>query len=605
MNLKSYSLDVCLSCFALFLLSAQLPAQRQTFDSLMPPKTNSPKATLNSFRESINSEYRKIKEQGFARVRRAGGIALNHAYRCLDLSKIAANARKQKGVESVVLLSEILDRIPLPNETPATEDDLPDENSLELNKQTRWRVSGTEIVISQVQEGPRKGEWLFDAETIDRLPDLYEAIKSQPYKKGTALENVYHLYLIAPGPMIPFQWIRGLPSWMHNIIGGQAVWKWIATGLFLLLFALIIRFLYRFGRPKADSNQPASFLSRLVFPLFGCMFSRVATAIVMNEIRVGGTIGMVLMVTFTVLYYLLLIWLILLVTNQIANRIIESPRIASQGIDAHMIQSVFRLLSVAAGIVLCLVCTQELGIPITPVLASLGVGGLAVALAAQNTLENLLGGIILFLDRPIRVGDMCRFGETLGKVEEVGLRATRLRTLDDSVITIPNSSFAKMNLENLNRRTKFWYHPHIQLRQDTTADQIRVILIEVRKVLYAHPRVDPEPARIRFSGFGEYSVDLGIFAYVHASDYGEFLGVAEDLNLRVMEIIEQVGAKLAAPPRWNVTSQEENTDSAKNATEQVTEWKKEGKLYLPAFPEDEISKLQGTIDFPLDTKPND
>jgi MscS family membrane protein len=151
---------------------------------------------------------------------------------------------------------------------------------------------------------------------------------------------------------------------------------------------------------------------------------------------------------------------------------------------------------------------HSFGVNVIAVLAGLGVGGIAVALAAQKTIENFIAGITLYADQPVLVGDFCRFAGMVGTVEEVGLRSTRVRTLDRTVVSIPNAEFANFQIENFAKRERIWYHPTISLRYETTQDQIRCVLVEVRRMLYAHPKVDSASARIRFVGFGSSSLDL-------------------------------------------------------------------------------------------------
>ena len=183
-----------------------------------------------------------------------------------------------------------------------------------------------------------------------------------------------------------------------------------------------------------------------------------------------------------------------------------------------------------------------MGFKVTTLLAGLSISGVAVALASQKSLENIFGALTLFSSQPVRVGDFCRFGDKVGTVEEIGLRATRIRTLDRSVITVANGEFANLHLDNYSARDRFWYHPEIGLRYETTPDQIRYILVEVQKMLYAHPKVLPEPLWVRFIGFGDYSLNVGVFAYIGVTNYDESLEVAEDLNLRIMDIVAAAGS---------------------------------------------------------------
>jgi MscS family membrane protein len=252
-----------------------------------------------------------------------------------------------------------------------------------------------------------------------------------------------------------------------------------------------------------------------------------------------------------------------------------------------------------------LVTLDNFGFNVTALLAGLGVGGIAVALAAQKTLENFFGGITIYADRPVRVGDFCRFGDKIGTVEEIGLRSTRVRTLDRTVVSVPNAEFSSLQLENFSKRDRIWYHPSIGLRYETTPDQLRFVLVEIRRMLYAHPKVDPDPARIRFESFGAYSLNLEIFAYVSVTDYGEFLEVAEDLNLRIMDIVEQAGTGFAFPSQTTYLEQGEplSDESRQQIEERVAKWRDENALFLPRFPREEIEELRNSIDYPVKGAP--
>jgi MscS family membrane protein len=256
---------------------------------------------------------------------------------------------------------------------------------------------------------------------------------------------------------------------------------------------------------------------------------------------------------------------------------------------------------VVAGFTL-LAILQNIGINVTGVLAGLGIGGLAVALAAQKTLENLFGALALIVDQPVRVGDFCRFGDRLGTVEEVGLRSTRVRTLDRTVVAIPNTEFATLQLENFAQRDRIWLSARLGLRYETTPDQLRYVLVQIREMLYAHSKVHPDPARVRFVGFGAYSLDLEIFAYVLTADYGEFLAVREDIYLRIMDIMAASGTGFAFPSQTTYLASDGGLDEAKSraAATHVREWRARGELCLPEFPPERVSGLRGTLLYPPD-----
>jgi MscS family membrane protein len=261
-------------------------------------------------------------------------------------------------------------------------------------------------------------------------------------------------------------------------------------------------------------------------------------------------------------------------------------------------KSVKILIATFAG----LAVLHSFGVNVIAVMAGLGVGGIAVALAAQKTVENFIGGITLYADQPVRVGEFCRFGETIGTVEEVGLRSTRVRTLERTIVTIPNSEFSNFQIENFARRDCIWYHPTLNVHYETTPDQIRYILVEARRMLYAHPKVDSASARIRFVGFGRASLDLEVFSYVTVTDYGEYLEVAEDLNLRLMDIVAAAGSSLVFPAQTTYVEKGRGRDPnrAQAAEAQVQEWRQQGELWLPRLPQQKIAEIENTLEYPAD-----
>ena len=249
-----------------------------------------------------------------------------------------------------------------------------------------------------------------------------------------------------------------------------------------------------------------------------------------------------------------------------------------------------------------LAVVHSFGVNVITVLAGLGIGGIAVALAAQKTLENFIGSITLYADQPVRVGEVCRFGGTLGTVEEVGLRSTRLRTPDRTIVTIPNAELSNLQIENFARRDRFWYHPTLGLRYETTPDQLRYVLVEVRQLLYAHPKVDSASARVRFVRFGSSSLDLEVSSYVTVTDYGEYLEVAEDLNLRMMDIVAAAGSSFAFPSQTTYVEQGPglDPDRARAAETRVQAWRERGELYLPRLPPEKIAAIDNTLPYPAD-----
>jgi MscS family membrane protein len=241
------------------------------------------------------------------------------------------------------------------------------------------------------------------------------------------------------------------------------------------------------------------------------------------------------------------------------------------------------------------------GFNVTGLLAGLGVGGLAVALAAQKSIANLFGGVSLVADQPIRVGDFCKFGENkMGTVEEIGIRSTRVRTLDRTLVTIPNSEFSEMQLENFGARDRIRMYANLGLRYETSPDQLRHVLAELRKLLAAHPQISEAPARVRFVGFGAHSLDLELFAYVPTSDWNEFLKVREDVFLRVMDVVRESGTGFAFPSQTLYLGRDGGLDDerTREAESRVRSWRESGELPFPDFDEQTVTRIDGTLDYP-------
>ncbi|HKD60297.1 MAG TPA: mechanosensitive ion channel family protein [Terracidiphilus sp.] len=216
-----------------------------------------------------------------------------------------------------------------------------------------------------------------------------------------------------------------------------------------------------------------------------------------------------------------------------------------------------RFLKVLVAVVAALLIFSMAGFDITTAIAGLGIGSVALALAAQKTLENLLGGISIMADRVMHVGDLCRIGGTIGRVEAINLRSTRIRTLDSTELSIPNGQLAIMNIENLSRYDKSSFITKLQLRRETTPDQLRALMTEVRVFLYEHPKVDPDVVRVRLIGFGESSLDVEIFCHILTGNPNEFFAIREELLLRIMDLINRSGTALALPSRALLINQDQ------------------------------------------------
>jgi MscS family membrane protein len=203
------------------------------------------------------------------------------------------------------------------------------------------------------------------------------------------------------------------------------------------------------------------------------------------------------------------------------------------------------------------------GVNVKTTLAGLGVGGLAVALGAQKTLENIVGGVSLLMDKAVHVGDFCNIGGRLGTVEDIGLRSLRLRTLDQNLLVVPNGLLAQMQFENMKARPKLLIDQNFSLRIETTVEQLRSVLNQVQSMLDEHPEIESGTSRIRVDDFAGAAFDLELFAYARTGDWMQFTAIRQDVILKIAEIVEAAGTRFAAPTRLTYLSTDTGVDKKK------------------------------------------
>jgi MscS family membrane protein len=358
-------------------------------------------------------------------------------------------------------------------------------------------------------------------------------------------------------------WIESrVPAWMRTSGPlNTAVWQWFA--LILLCAAvyavatLLARMMVAVTCPivrRTTSNIDDEVVRSLGGPLeflVGLLLFRSYMDYLEPSILLRTYLARLL----TGLIYLAIAWVAVRVIDVIAAEFMARMSRRQRATVSSVTPLMRRTFKIAAILMAILATLSSWGYNTTAILAGLGVGGLAVALAAQKTIENLFGGVAITTDRPVLVGDFCRYGDKLGIVEDIGLRSTRVRTLDRTVVTVPNAEFSSLQIENFGRRDKIFFHPILSLRRDTTAEQMRTLIASFRQVLLNHPKVDPDPARVRFIAIGTYSFDIEIFAYVKTTDMNEFLLVQEEVLLQLLDAIEAAGTGLAVPVQMNLRQQ--------------------------------------------------
>ncbi|MXO66395.1 mechanosensitive ion channel family protein [Altericroceibacterium endophyticum] len=207
------------------------------------------------------------------------------------------------------------------------------------------------------------------------------------------------------------------------------------------------------------------------------------------------------------------------------------------------------------------------GFDVTTGIAALGIGGIALALGAQKTVENLVGSVSVIADRPVQVGDFCRVGDVIGTVEDIGMRSTRVRTLDRSLVTIPNGDFSSREIENYAKRDRFLFAPVIGVEYGISADKLREGAEIIEQILRDHDQVETHGMRARFADFGASSLDIEVWAYITTFDYAESRFIRHDLMLSILEQLEAAGLSIAFPTRTVHLVQDKVPESSNNDDE--------------------------------------
>lgn len=569
--------------FALGTTSPLLPFAHAQLPSTKPATADEEKAETDWPEDSLQRRTPRGTVEGF--VRAVADQNYDRAARYLDLGGTDTTT---SGPELARTLQRLVDRqgniVSRTLISNRYEGRTGDELPLNLDRVGTIDSEGGSLAIYLQQTKDTAGAplWLFSAETLQALSTVADTNSSLRVN-------------------------RYLPNFLvKNTWGGVPIGHWLAMLLYVgvaylvgwMLVALGVKIL-RAVWYRARGEQATSIIRAFILP------SRIFLAVwIFVFLRQNTGISLVVRQSFSevtfligLVAFLMLLWRLIDVFTRFGEHWLVRQN-NQGGLSAVLfLRRTIKFLLIALGIIFFL---DALGLDVTTGLAALGIGGIALALGAQKTVENLVGSLTLIADQPIRVGDFCKIEGQVGTVEQIGMRSTRIRTLDRTVVFIPNGQLASLKIENYAYRERFWFHPTLSLRYETTPDQMRYVLVELRAMLYAHPRVDPEPARVRFTGLGSDSLPVEIFSYVHAKDFNEYLEVQEDLTLRIMDIVTASGTGFAFPSQTIYMAKDAGLSEEKTqeAEDRVKEWRAHDEMQLPKFDEDRINELKDTLDYP-------
>ncbi len=366
--------------------------------------------------------------------------------------------------------------------------------------------------------------------------------------------------------------INKLPEQLFHVgPRGLLYWQWIALPILLVVGWVIGRILSAITRAAArrltartETPWDDAVLMRLKSPLtLGWAIAVIYLLLPMLGLikTAQAYIERILHVALFACFF----WGLYKTVEVVVSVLCESPWAKNHPSARALIPLSGRLMHVVVVIIAVVAILSELEYPVASIIAGLGVGGLAIALAGQKTVENLFGAFSIGIDQPFREGDFVKVEDFVGTVETIGLRSTRVRTLDRTLITMPNGKLAEMRLETFAARDRLRLSSTLGVVYDTTADQMREILAGLERVLRDHPKIWPEAVVVRFASFGASSLDIEVMAWFQTTDWNEFTTIRQEIFIKFMDVVEKAGSSFAFPTRTvHLARENANVDAAKS-----------------------------------------
>lgn len=382
-----------------------------------------------------------------------------------------------------------------------------------------------DILMQRVPRGDGIFIWKVSNATVALIPELNDEFGYGLI--GEKLSEIFPSYVIS-----------GFELWQLVMLAAILLIGYAIAYIFTFVLVKISQKNQRFNKQRLQKFLLGPLRLLIVVMFFRASFDMIAPTLVARAIFETKTF-----------LILSILWVILGVIDFVIYRLADRMKRNGQDDAVVLLKPAATTIKLLAIILAIISWMNNLGYEVTTLLAGLGVGGIAVALAAQKSLENLIGSIIIYTSQPVHVGDLCKVGTTLGTVEEIGLHATQLRTLARTVVHIPNALFAAGMIENLTQRDKILYRTRLRLSYKDTPEQVRQVLTKIRELIDQHEAIYEENSRVRFLEFGEYAQELEFYAYIKTQDFSEYLEHREDINLKINDIVASVGVKLVVPAK--------------------------------------------------------
>lgn len=486
-------------------------------------------------RASVIALALAIKEEDYQR-------AINY----LDLRNIPFAAEKEvDGEELVRKLSIVAKRAMTIDFADLSDDPLGHKNDGLPSYRDRLTTLKTkngpvDILLQRVPRGDGVSIWKISNATVALIPKL-----DQEFGYGLIGNKLSHIF--------PHYIVFGFEIWQLIMMAGLLL---LGYGIAFITTVIIVKLLpnnKRFNKVRLQKFIVGPLRFLIMVLIFRAGFDLIAPSLAARALFEART-----------MLIIAIYWMLLGVIDVVMHRLADRMSRNGQQDAVVLLKPASTGLKLILALLAIITWMDNLGYQVTTILAGLGVGGIAVALAAQKSLENLIGSITIYASQPVHVGDFCKFGNTVGTVEEIGLRSTQLRTLARSVVHIPNAMFASGEIENLTQRDKILYRTRLRLSYNDTPAQVKQVLEKIRELIAQHEFIDNENSRVRFLEFGEYAQELELYIYIKTKDFTEYLECREQINLQIADIVEAAGAHLTVPAKS--ISLAESSDSILSST---------------------------------------
>lgn len=531
---------------------------------LKPIDTSSPRATLQGFLAFSNQSYetgagfinsylrssRLYLSADELETLKQSKHYLASAERALDVSELAPATINESSRRLVIQLKVVLDHIDLP-----AMDTVPDANMMTKSEFKYWTIPNTELRIYRVEKGARAGEYLFTPDTLQRLPEFYAKVKDLPYKSKASI-GWYRFATYSPVGIaaalynvIPSRWFLDSPDAQPErmTILDQPLWRWFSIVTVLSIVIFFVRWCFRLAQRLRDKTIVHEQWIDLLRPLSLVTITPIAAFIIGDILRVSDSVYQILTLSLWTVFYLTLTWLAWVTGGAIASTVIAQEHLLASSIDSQLIRLVLRLITFIASVAILIIGADQIGLPAYSVLAGLGVGGLAVALAAQQTIANLIGSLIIMFEKPFAVGDFIKLKDTEGVVESVGFRSTRIRTLYNSLVSIPSSQIVSSTIDNMELREYRQIKIDLSLTYDTPIEKIKGFIDGIKQILNAHPDTRKDNAQVFFYRFGASSLDILLNFFIKVPDRATELSEQQRIFLDILQLAETMDVQFAFP----------------------------------------------------------